>query len=257
MTGIKITLRIPGTDDAGQYFSLRLKNALSKESVEYYAGAKTLVVSNVGGNFRSLCKLLIKNGVINERLDWTFDDGHLVIIGSCLGSKECVLECMWLIYSLEEKARKPGGYVHFILGEQDIIHLNGDWRFSHPGYARRNKSARSSSTALYDGNNELWRWLCTKNIIEKVGDVIFASGIVTCQLTKSDMLRAILEEWRASSIVTVCSGGQNIESFFNGRMISINTNFFDGNAYALLIEKEKIYNVDIRGQKLREVGQFG
>lgn len=147
----------------------------------YNRPKKLFVVSDIEGNFQAFCKLLLKGSVIDKYLQWTFGENHLVIVGDCFDRGEQVTECLWLIYSLEEKARKQGGYVHFILGNHEIMNLNGDWRYVHPRYAEVTRSPESH-TALYDGNSELWRWLQTKNIIEKIGDILFVHGGISAEL---------------------------------------------------------------------------
>ncbi len=47
---------------------------------------------------------------------------------------EQVTECLWLIYSLEEKAKAVGGYVHFVLGNHEIMNLQGDFRYVQEKY---------------------------------------------------------------------------------------------------------------------------
>ncbi len=36
-----------------------------------------------------------------------------------------VTECLWLVYALEETAKAAGGYVHFILGNHELMNLQG------------------------------------------------------------------------------------------------------------------------------------
>ncbi len=50
-------------------------------------------------------------------------------------------ECLWLIYSLEEKAKAAGGYVHFILGNHEIMNMQGDFRYVQDKY--RSKCERN------------------------------------------------------------------------------------------------------------------
>lgn len=176
----KISLSLPGANTSGTYFSLRVKGDLYNERSIYSSPPKILALSDIEGNFNSFRRLLLKNGVIDLHYHWTFDDNHLVIVGDCFDRGEQVTECLWLIYSLEEKARKKGGYVHFILGNHEIMNMNGDWRYAHPKYAIASRS-HASRTALYGGNNELWRWLSTKNIMEKIGDILFVHGGIAPQ----------------------------------------------------------------------------
>ncbi|OQP58188.1 hypothetical protein A3860_07640 [Niastella vici] len=156
---------------------------MRNEEAEYRKTSKVFVVSDIEGNFQAFCRLLYKGGVIDKHLKWVYDEGHLVIVGDCFDRGEQVSECLWLIYYLEEKARRVGGYVHFILGNHEIMNLNGDWRYVHPKYAATN-SYKNPPTALYGANNELWRWLCTKNIIEKIGDVLFVHGGIAPEIIK-------------------------------------------------------------------------
>jgi hypothetical protein len=147
-----------------------LKDDLYKEPIASERRNKTVVISNVFGSFYKLYSSLIKYNVIDKDLHWTFDDGHLVIIGNCFDQNIAgSIECLWFIYGLEDKAIKHGGQVHFILGSNEIANLYGDWRFKHPNYAH----VQHSSTALYDANNELHRWLLTKNIVKKLGGILF------------------------------------------------------------------------------------
>jgi len=167
---------MPGTEDPQNAFALRLKQHLTVEPSEYISPSKLLVLSDIEGNFRSLRNLLFNNHVVNNKLQWTFGDGHLVIVGDVVDRGDCVVECLWLIYSLEERAKRAGGYVHFILGNHEIMNLQGDWRYMHPKYIKHDSVGASGSTALYDGNKELERWLLTKNIVERVGNILFVHG---------------------------------------------------------------------------------
>jgi hypothetical protein len=180
----RITLSLPDPDKPGRFFSFRLKHDKYNEPVEFNHPGKIFVVADIEGNFYSFCRLLIMNGVIDNSFKWTYDDGHLVIVGDCFDRGEQVTECLWLIYSLEERARKNGGYIHFILGNHEIMNLNGDWRYVHPKYSA---SSKVTHTALYYGNNELWQWLCTKNIIEKVGNILFVHAGIANELLQLNL----------------------------------------------------------------------
>ncbi|OQP44589.1 hypothetical protein A4H97_09480 [Niastella yeongjuensis] len=182
----KIAISIPGADKSDLYFSFRLKKSVENEPSVYKHSNRIFVISDIEGNFQTFCKLLVRGKVINKYLQWTFSDNHLVILGDCFDRGEQVAECLWLIYSLEEKARRHGGYVHFILGNHEIMNLNGDWRYVHPKYAEETKSKRPQA-ALYGGNHELWHWLRTKNIIEKIGEYLFVHGGISEDILKLNL----------------------------------------------------------------------
>jgi hypothetical protein len=180
-TKVNIDLSFPIARKSDRFFTLRLKQDMYNEPAEYKMPSKMLVISDIEGNFVALLKLLLYNNVIDKYLKWTFGEGHLVLVGDCFDRGEQVVECLWLIYSLEEKAKRDGGYVHFILGNHEIMNLNGDWRYVHPKYAP-NERSKASHTALYSGNNEIWKWLQTKNIVEKIGDILFVHGGIASEL---------------------------------------------------------------------------
>lgn len=165
------------TDDYSKKFTTRLKKKLQNEPVEYRAPNKLLALSDIEGNFEAFRKLLQVGGVIDKDFNWTFGNGHLVLNGDFFDRGEQVTECLWLIYSLEEKAKKAGGYVHFILGNHEIMNMSGEMKYVHPKYTLNHSSLLGERYQnLYGENAELGRWLRTKNIVEKIGDILFVHG---------------------------------------------------------------------------------
>lgn len=294
----KISLEVP--EKPTSLFSFRIRQKLFNEPAIYQRPMKLLVVSDIEGNFLPFCKLLQRGGVIDKYLKWIFDDGHLVIVGDCFDRGEQVTECLWLIYSLEEKAKLEGGRIHFILGNHEIMNMNGDWRYVHPKYSEK-ASSSNASTALYDGNNELWRWLRTKNIIEKIGDLLFVHGGISKELLQlnlsvdeinnlarpfytranelfnepalhtifngdrspfwyrgyykqdvtEELIDATLAHYQVSTIITGHTIVDRVTSFFNGKVINVDTDHASMNSEALLIKKNRFYRVIAKGKKER------
>jgi hypothetical protein len=87
-----------------------------------------------------------------------------------------VAECLWLIYFLEDKAKTAGGYVHFLLGNHEIMNLNNDLRYMKDKYRNNSRLLGVDYISLYGENSELGRWLRTKNIMERIGDMLFVHG---------------------------------------------------------------------------------
>jgi 3',5'-cyclic AMP phosphodiesterase CpdA len=137
------------------------------------------VISDIEGNFGAFRKLLQAAGVINDRFEWTFGDGHLVLAGDFFDRGSQVTEVLWLCYALEEMAGKAGGYVHFILGNHEIMNLSADYRYLHPKYQETAAIMKVDLRALYGDDTELGRWLRTKNVMEKVGRNLYLHGGVS------------------------------------------------------------------------------
>ena len=164
------------TDIPSKSFQVQLKKSLQTEKSEFDKVKKLLVLSDIEGNFGALRKLLLANKVIDEDLQWKFGDGNLVLIGDFFDRGQQVTEVLWLIYYLEEKAKTAGGYVHFILGNHEIMNLSGDLRYLNTKYSDNAKLLDQNYMSLYDEHSELGRWLRTKNVVEKIGDIMFAHG---------------------------------------------------------------------------------
>jgi hypothetical protein len=110
-----------------------------------------------------------------------------VLIGDFFDRGKQVTEVLWLIYDLEEKAKANGGYVHFILGNHEIMNLSGDLRFVPRKYIDNSGLLNKKYVSLYDENSELGRWLRTKNIVEKIGDNLFAHGGISGEINKLNL----------------------------------------------------------------------
>lgn len=168
------------TDEYCRDFKVKLKTNLVNEPSIYEKPPKLLVLSDIEGNFRAFRELLQANKVIDSNYNWIFDKGHLVFNGDLFDRGNQVTECLWLIYSLEEKAKTKGGYVHFVLGNHEIMNLSGDTRYSKKKYAQNSSLIKGNNNiGIYNNDNELGKWLRTKNIVEKVGDVLFVHAGVS------------------------------------------------------------------------------
>jgi len=172
------------TDDSRVRFKVQLKRSLQVEASTYDKPKKLFVLSDIEGNFDAFRKLLQASNIINEDFNWIFGDGHLVFAGDMFDRGAQVTECLWLVYTLEEKAKEAGGYVHFILGNHEIMNLQNDHRYVEAKYKDNVALMGKTLVQLYNENSELGRWLRTKNIIEKIGDLLFTHGGVSVELNK-------------------------------------------------------------------------
>ena len=297
---IKIAISVPKVKRTKSHISLKVRQDIINEPCVYNKPPKILAVSDIEGNFVPFLKLLLANKVIDRYLRWTFGDGHLVIVGDCFDRGEEVMECLWLIYYLEERARKAGGYVHFLLGNHEIMNLNGDWRYIHPKYAQ---SSNIPFTALYNGNYELWHWLCSKNVMEKIGDILFVHAGVSPELLQlnlsvseinhrirpfynkgnqsfddpllstvfngtnspfwyrgyyvsengvsEEVIDATLKYFGVKTIVTGHTVVSQVTSYYNGKVINIDTDHAAGQSEGLLIRKSRFYRVRYKMKRER------
>lgn len=137
------------------------------------APEKTMVISDPHGNLEAFLSILMSQGVVNESYEWTFGKNHLMVIGDVLDRGNDVLPIYWLIYKLEEEARRVGGRVHFLLGNHEEIVLRNDLRYVEPKYTELAKELGVEYNTLLGEESELGRWLRTRNTIERIGDNLF------------------------------------------------------------------------------------
>lgn len=165
------------TDNPQVNISFLLKDSIQMEPDSYAAPRKLVAISDIEGNFTAFRKLLIATQVIDSAFNWTFGDGHLVLTGDFVDRGIQVTECLWFIYYLEQKAKEKGGYVHFILGNHEIMNLSGEHSYVQAKYTSTIPLfTQLPYRELFMPNTELGQWLRSKNIVEKIGDLLFVHG---------------------------------------------------------------------------------
>jgi hypothetical protein len=181
-----ISLQV-NTDIPRKTFTVQLKSKLSNERSEYNGIKKMLVISDIEGNFMALRTLLQGNGVIDDNFNWTFGKDHLVLVGDFVDRGTMVTEVLWLIYMLEEKAKAAGGYVHFILGNHEIMNMSNDIGYVDQRYIQHAQLMNKPYMQLFGPDAELGRWLATKNTVERIGKTLFTHGGISAYMNQIAM----------------------------------------------------------------------
>jgi hypothetical protein len=168
-------------------FSFLLRDTLKNEPDRYAQPAKMLVLSDIEGNFQALKIMLQGARIIDADFSWRFGKGHLVLLGDYFDRGQHVTECLWLIYKLEAEAEKAGGKVHFILGNHEILNLQGVTEYVRGKYLANARLMGEEYINLYDSQSELGRWLRTKNAVEVIGDFVFCHGGISPSLAQTGL----------------------------------------------------------------------
>ena len=143
----------------------------------YTTEAPICIVSDIHGEFQHFVNVLTASGVIDDKLHWKYGDGHLVIDGDVFDRGDRVTECLWLIYCLEQEAAKVGGLVHMLLGNHELMVLQGDDRYINDKYLQGiARKSRIKHEELYGVDSHLGRWLRSKNTVEIINDMLFVHG---------------------------------------------------------------------------------
>ncbi|MDN5211965.1 metallophosphoesterase [Fulvivirgaceae bacterium BMA12] len=302
----KENIRITFQGRPQQNFTVHLRENLMHPPTKYKASEKLLAIADIEGQFDALRNLLLNAKVIDKHYNWIFGDGHLVLLGDFMDRGELVMECLWLIYSLEEKAKQAGGYVHFILGNHELMNLSGDTRYVHPKYFLDAMAMKKRYVDLFDSNTELGRWLRTKNVIEQIGDLLFVHGGIAPEINQlgedleqintiarpyyanamqrsyKDPLVNVIVQYKTApfwyrgyydrkeplpnavidntlkkfQVKHVITGhtvvADTISTWYDGKIINIDTRHSAGKSEALLMEGNKYFRINTKGQR-REI----
>jgi len=181
---ISLTCQVPETGDS---FSFLLHEDPQKveEPTIYPTPARLLALSDIEGDFLALKTMLLGAKVIDKHFNWTFGNGHLVLLGDFFDRGLHVTECLWLLYKLEAEAEAVGGKVHFILGNHEVLNLQGNSSYVRRKYLENATLMDEEYPRWYDASSELGRWLRTKNAVERIGDYVFCHGGISPELART------------------------------------------------------------------------
>jgi hypothetical protein len=180
-------LLLQSGSDAGRSFTFYLKDSLEVEHTDYELPEKMLILSDIEGNLDAFSSILISAKVVDSAFNWTFDKGHLVLVGDFVDRGLNVTETLWLIYKLEEEAKRSGGKVHFILGNHEVMNLQGKIKYVRKKYVENADRIKVSYKDWFSSQSEIGRWLRTKNIVERIGPFVFVHGGISPELASTGM----------------------------------------------------------------------
>lgn len=148
----------------------------SPAAIDYQGKMKIAAFSDIHGQFELMLTLLRNNNIIDKKHNWNFGDGHIVITGDLFDRGPQVTETLWFLVELERQAAKAGGKFHLLLGNHEVMVLNGDLRYLHPKYVTTQKLLKQDFPQLLGNNSYLGRWLRSKSVLVKINNNLFAHG---------------------------------------------------------------------------------
>lgn len=167
-------------------FQLSHKEIGTKDSISL--PEKLIAISDIEGNFEKFYQLLVSNNVMDTNYNWTFGEGHLIIIGDLVDRGNYVTQCLWLVYHLEDEANKHGGEVHYLLGNHEQLILLGYNNYCAPKYIQNYAELDIDDISqIYGTNTELGKWIRERPAILKTGDFIFVHAGISPSLLNYDL----------------------------------------------------------------------
>jgi UDP-2,3-diacylglucosamine pyrophosphatase LpxH len=154
---------------------------------EWDTPSRTMVISDLEGNYQNAIRFLQSNSVITKDGSWNWGDGHLVLVGDLVDRGQAVTEVMWLVKRLEREAQAAGGQVHYVLGNHEAMVMAGDIRYIHPKYHFVTERIGIPYEQLFGTDSEIGRWWRTRNSVVRVGDLLFVHGGYSPQLDEGKL----------------------------------------------------------------------
>ena len=169
----KVGVQIPGTTE---FFEAPAATVEPEKQWKFEEQEKLFAISDIEGNYNDFITILTNNGIIDENLNWNFGNGHLVLNGDLVDRGEFVTQVLWLVRKLEVEAEKSGGKVHYLLGNHDIMLMQGDTRYAVEKYHDLAKKTGRDLNDYFAPDTYFGSWMRSKNAVEKIGNTVFVHG---------------------------------------------------------------------------------
>lgn len=161
--------------DASQ-FTITLNPIITTPATSYSDNAPVLAISDIESAYQTLRDFLLAHKVVDQQLNWTFGNGHLVLLGDFVDRDASTTQTLWFIYRLEQLARAQGGTMHYILGNHEIKSLQGNYQSAAKKYLNVAAILGKQQYELFDNQAFLGRWLASKNTAELINGHLFVHG---------------------------------------------------------------------------------
>ena len=174
------TLRYGAAGDTADLHETTIRTRPSRPRVSWGGADSVFIVSDIHGEFDRLVRLLRNAGLIGADLRWTGGRKQLAVLGDVLDRGDASLRALWFLYGLEPQAERAGGRLHLVLGNHEIMVMAGDLRYVAPAELETARLHGASYADLFHPQNSaLGRWLVSRPVLMRIGDILLAHGGVS------------------------------------------------------------------------------
>ena len=152
---------------------------------------KIVAISDAHGQYDLMIELLRVHKVIDEQNQWIFGKEHLVITGDNLDRGDKVMDILWFLFFLEKQAAKAGGQVHVLLGNHEIMVLQGDIRYLNRKYLYTSGVLKNRYHLMFAEGSVLGDWIANHQVMISINRSLFVHGGISEEIIK---LKYSLEE---------------------------------------------------------------
>lgn len=244
------------------------------EDYEYETPGQVVAVGDINGASSELVALLQQVGVVDQKLNWTGGNSHLVSLGNLTGPGDRSGRTIEMFMKLEQQAADAGGRVHLVLGDQELALLEKGvdapisdgvrtWLLQRPLVIKINKkiyahggiSDRFVGESLSSLNERAHQELgalseptSEHSVLSDEGPLRYSGTALCHPYTESFNIERFLKRVGAKQYVTghVPTDGQ-VMSRMNGMVILLDTGLAEGGRASVLLDTAEDSHVQYLG----------
>jgi hypothetical protein len=179
---------------------------ISTKQYHFNDVSKIAAISDIHGQYDVMIKLFKSNNIIDDSLDWSFGEGHLVITGDVMDRGDQVTEIIWFLYRLERQAEDAGGKLHMLLGNHELMVMTGDVRYIHKKYRYTTAITKRMYQDLYSETSVLGSWLRTKPVSVTINGIAFLHAGFSKELLETGITIDEVNATFSNQLIDVPSG---------------------------------------------------
>ncbi len=136
---------------------------------------RVVAIGDLHGDLDNALATLRLAGIIDDSGAWAAGTTTLVQTGDVTDRGPDSKQLLDLLWRLQDEAKAAGGQVLPLLGNHEVMNLQGDLRYVHPGDFDTfgGKDARSKA---FSAQGDYGRRMATMNIAATAGDAVFVHG---------------------------------------------------------------------------------
>ena len=145
---------------------------------------RVVAIGDVHGAYEGLVELLRGMELIDDELEWSGGEAHLVSLGDLLDRGDYGRQVMDLLMRLQDEAAAAGGAVHVVHGNHEVMNLTGDLRYVSEGdFAQFGDERRGEFPPGFFQRRDAFapqgrygQWLLELPVMVVVNDSLFLHG---------------------------------------------------------------------------------
>ncbi len=163
---------------------------------DYPQPARIVAIGDLHGDLKAFAALAYEAELIDQTGHWTGGDTHLVLLGDLVGGHKDSRLLLDMVMRLEAEARTRGGHVHALLGNRDLLPVEGHAHVMTPKEINRFKRGTPAGDA-FRGHTPYAKWIRRRSVILRIGEYLFVHGGLDrwALLTAPERINATVRAW--------------------------------------------------------------